>query len=490
MPIERIAIVGGGLAGWMAASVLARVLGPVLAGGPAIIEVIHNGGADTSLGPYLPLLSSLPSARSFHARFGYDEDSIIRQADGCFSLGQALSGWATSGTPCFHPYAETGAPIGHVGFHHLAQRLRRDGKRVNLPDFSLGALCAQTNRFIRPRLDDGSVLSTLDYGLTLDTGQYTEFFRADAIARGVIETISGPKAVILDDNGQIDRLLLNTNRIAQADFYIDCTGAQATLYNAVDGKGFESWQHWLPGERLVAITGQASEVPVPYTHHATSLTGWKAFTASRSRRMEAETFSGAPAEQGWAEQDNIHYFQAGVRAASWIGNCIALGAAATVINPVSALQLHILQSSLERLVELLPNTAHSRIEARNYNRQTLEELECVRDWAILAYKINGRTGDAFWDDCRAMPIPDRLDHKIEVYRATGRIALYDGEIMDEADWVAIFDAQGIYPRRYDPAADGITVELITDHFQRIREIMIREVSRIPFHHDYLGSIVQ
>lgn len=479
MQIRRIGICGGGTAGWIAASVLARVLHA----SAYTIHVIDSGGADESLGPHSPALATLPSARLFHGQFGYDENDIIAQASGCFTLGTAISAWTATGTPCFHPLGDTGAPMGHIGFHHLASRLRAQGKTINLPDYALAALCAQANRFQRPAQNSSSVLSTLDYGLLLDSAAYTDFFRKDAKARGVTVQNGIIENVMLDEDGLIDGVHMADGSIHNADLYVDCTGADARVIGSMPGVAFQDWGHWLPCNQIIHRHMLSSDAPPPYVHMLADTAGWTRHIATRTHMCEThQTRNDGTSEAG--------LYASGRRSEFWVGNCIALGAAAATIDPLSPLSLHLLQASVRRLINLFPNDRVSPIEAQNYTMQTEQELEGARDWAILPYKINGHGGQEFWNHCRDMAIPDRLNHRIELYKATGRIALYDGDIMEEADWISLYDAQAIYPRRYDAAADGITVAAIDAHFAKIREIMLHEISQMPFHQDYLKGIVQ
>jgi tryptophan 7-halogenase len=483
MPIKRIAIAGGGLVGWLTASVLSRIFGS----SKCSIEIIDGDGVDNSMGPFVPALATLPSAPTFHSQFGYSEDALIAETGSCFSLGSAISGWTAKGTPCFHPFGDIGAAMGHIGFHHLAAKLRANGAVVNLPDYALNALCAQTNRFIRPPNDSATVLSTLDYGMLIDTAAYANFFRNDAKARGVVETFGEIAHVVTDGKQLIEHVALRNGQEIKADLFIDCTGDQAQLINALPGTDFHNWGHWLPCDQISSAIAAHQDAPAPYVHYAAGTAGWSSFIATQRQRSESHLVSSAASSEPLSD---AHSFNAGCRSTFWSGNCVALGAAAATLDPLSPLSLHLIHASIRRLIDFFPNDPLSPIEAGTYNRLTKEALESARDWAILPYKVNGRVNDPFWDQCRTMPVPDRLAHKIELYKATGRIAIYDGDIMEESDWVAYFDAQGMYPRRYDPAANGIPLNAIQDHFTRVREIMIREVAQIPFHHDYLKGIVQ
>jgi tryptophan 7-halogenase len=140
------------------------------------------------------------------------------------------------------------------------------------------------------------------------------------------------------------------------------------------------------------------------------------------------------------------------------------------------------------LIALFPTERFCRAEHAEYNRQTIEELECARDFAILHYKGNRRAGQPFWDACSAMAVPNRLAHKIALYESCGRNVLHDGETFEAPQWTALFDALGYRPRRYDALANGIARTHIDEHFARIRDVMLKAVAAMPTHADYLRRL--
>jgi tryptophan 7-halogenase len=480
VPVKTIVIAGGGLAGWMAASALSRRIPRQLIN----VMVIENGGSDDSLGPFVPALATLPSARQFHGQFSYGEDAIVTATAGGFSLGTAISGWTRSGKAAFHSYGDTGANMGHVSFHHLAARLRSDSVAVNLADYALAALCAQTNRFVRPLPDDRSVRSTLDYGLVLDAERYCQMFKQDAVANGVASISAVITGAVTSAGRSVTAIETNAGAVT-ADFFIDCTGLSATIISALPDDQFENWSHWLPCDYVESNSSPSQDAAPPYAHLAAHVAGWRGFTSTMGVQHETMIFHAAsmPEQPGKAI-----VYQAGRRSTQWQGNVLALGAAAILIEPGSPLSLHLLQSAIQQFVTLLPTTKEGRVESAQFNEVMSAQQNCARDFAIMPYKLNGCTGSPFWDRCRAMTVPDTLQHKIALYSATGRLALYEGEAMAEADWIAYFDAQDVYPARYDPAANAIPFDQIKQHFARIRHLMVGELAQIPFHAAYLQSM--
>jgi tryptophan 7-halogenase len=473
MPVERIVIVGGGVAGWCAASALARKT-------QCQVIVVDPDGEDKSLGVPAPAISTLPSAALFHAELGHDEDAMLAACAGTFSLGTAISGFAP-GAPSFIPYGDIGAPLGPISFHHLVARLRSEGKAINLANYSVAALCAQAGRFGRPPAEDRSVLSTLEYGFHMNSDAYAAWLQADALAHGA-EHMSGEIGdVRRDADGLLTDVVLYTGQKISGDLFIDASGVDAALFDRLEDRAFESWASWLPLNRCVAKLSDDRAAPPPYTHVDAHASGVQRFSPVQGSMAEQILFC---SEFG-SGQTTALPFTPGCRRQPWTGNCLALGGAAFIADPSTPIALHMLHASVGRLLTLLPHDRACRIEAREFNRQFGEECDGARDLMILPYLRNGRTGDPFWDRCRATEAPDRLAHRIALYEHTGRVALHDGDLIEAAGWVAWFDALGIRPQRYDVMADGIPLDEIEAHLERIRAIMLKTLATLPTHAEYL-----
>jgi tryptophan 7-halogenase len=470
MPIERILIAGGGLAGWMTASLLARKL----LSSPCMIHLVDSGGEDISLGYPSLAEATLPSTPLFHATTGLDEDRLLAMSRATFTLGRALAGWGAAPSPGFHGFGDLGAPMGPVAFHQLMALRRSAGEQVNPANFSLAALAAQSGRFARPSYDGRSVLSTMDYGLHIDTALYAAAFKADALARGVVRIGGEVGSAEVDSDGSIQSITTTANEQLAADFFIDCSGSNAVLIEGALHAGFEDWGKWLPVNHISNLSTMTDGIPPAYTHIEALSDGWRRFVPLQGREVETR-----------ASLSNGTPITSGRRRTIWKGNCVAIGGAAVVVDPLASTSLHLLHQAVERLIAFFPHDRHAPIEATEHNRQSTEEAEGARDYAIFHYKANGRIGDPFWDECRAMPVPDRLAHKIALFESCGRIALHDGEFFEEADWVSLFDTLGICARRYDAQAGGIPLPAIEQHFTKMREVMLSAIATLPAHADYV-----
>jgi len=117
--IKRIAIVGGGTAGWMAASILARALH----GSGCAICVVESpeigtvGVGEATIPPIIDLLKFL----------GIDEADFIRHTQATYKLGIKFIDWRDVGESYWHPFGTFGEPINRRPFFHAWHKARTEG---------------------------------------------------------------------------------------------------------------------------------------------------------------------------------------------------------------------------------------------------------------------------------------------------------------------------------------------------------------------------
>src|SRR5205823_9112924 len=104
-------------------------------------------------------------------------------------------------------------------------------------------------------------------------------------------------------------------------------------------------------------------------------------------------------------------FVPGIRRKSWIRNVVAIGLSSGFIEPLESTSIHVIQTAINRLLELLPAGEITQATRDDFNDRTRFEMERIRDFIILHYHANQRAGEPFWDGLRAMDVPDALQHK-------------------------------------------------------------------------------
>lgn len=449
--VASVAIAGSGLAGWLAASLLARAL-PELS-----ISVAETGGPDRSLGVATAAEVLLPDDLLVLGEAGWSWPGLLRGCRAGFVLGSALTGWRSDGAAAFMPFGEIGAPLGPVPFHQLVSTMRRRGEAVNLANYSVAALAAQAGRFAPPPPGDETAHSALAFGLCVDTQRMAAMLRKDALERGV-------------------RL---AGAMPEADLVIDAAGPDSPFAGAR-----EDWSAWFPFDRVASARRTSEAPPPPYVHCDAHGTGWQGFAPLADGVGELYVFSSADASGAPPAEP----FLPGCAKAAWTGNVVRIGGAAAQHDPVTGLQLHLALADVLRLIALFPASRQHPAEAAEYNRQWREQTDCACDAALLRLARNGARG-AVWDRLRAAALPERAAYCHDLYSANGRVVLHDGEALDEAGWIAQFDALGVQPRKGDALADALPSERIAAHFAAIRQAMIAAVGRMPPYQSLLAQAV-
>ena len=496
-PRRAIVIVGNGLAAWLTAATLARAVNA----SDYSISVLGNGDDADALEPFICADATLPATNNFLADAGLDEAQVIAGTGGSISHGIAMSGWANPTTSYIHPFGSTGAALGPVAFHQLLLRLRQEGIPQRLANFSLAALAAQAGRCVPSGSDPASVLATCQYGLHLDCNRLADILHREAETAGVVAVTGKFGHAEQNADGHVSTVVTTDGKRMDGDLFIDCSGIGAVLAKTVARTDWQDWSAWLACDRLVSGVVKTPRPTAPYSHGEAIETGWIRHLPMQGRTLingvyvagrctEEQMLDTLLQSSGSHELQHIYSgpLRFGRRKNAWRHNCICLGSAAAVIDPLAVSNLQLLIAGIHRLLGLLPGDGDMEGVRSEYNRQTALHLDHARDFAIMHYKLNGRPGEPFWDACRAMSIPEEAAYKLRLYQSRGRIPLYDEEPLEDTSWLNLFDEHGIIPGGYSRIADGFSLQDLQKHLQRVRTVMLDTLQKIPLHADYLASL--
>lgn len=483
--IKTIVIVGGGTAGWMAAAALSRFL-------PAgwTVRLVESDAIGTvGVGE-----ATIPQLRLFNAHLGIDEDAFIRATQGTFKLGIEFAGWSGPDSRYLHAFGTIGRGMGLVPFHHYW--LRGGALAGDLWDYSPTAIAARGNRFARD-LGRPELPSGVAWAFQFDAALYAAFLRRYAEERGV-GRIEGQVVHVAVDNGNIASITLEGDRKVAGDLFIDCSGFRGLLIEEALRAGYEDWTHLLPCDRALAVPSANAGALTPYTRATAKEAGWQWRIPLQNRCGNGIVYSSAhlsddrAAEILLAGLDGVPLadprplrFRTGRRKQAWAGNCIALGLAAGFMEPLESTSIHLVQSGIARLLQLLP-VGDSPASAAEFNRQTVREWEAIRDFLVFHYHANGRD-EPFWRACREAPIPDSLAARIALFREGGRIVHENHELFTEVAWLQVMTGQGIRPQAYHPLADDLSPAELAEYLSIARRHARGVADRMPTHDAFIAA---
>ena len=489
--IKEIVIVGGGTAGWMAAAALSRFLERGFTIRLVESEEIGTVGVGEA---------TIPAIRLFNNALGLDENEFLRATQGTFKLGIEFVDWLRDGHRYMHAFGPVGRDLGLVPFHHYWLRARSLGLAKPLAAYSLNNVAAVADRFDRLAPRSGSPVPDVPYAFHFDASLYAAFLRRYAEARGV-ERIEGRivDTRLYAGTGFIEAVALDGGRSVAGDFFIDCSGFRGLLIEQALGAGYEEWSRWLPCDRALAVPSARAADFTPYTRSTARSAGWQWRIPLQHRTGNGHVYCSAYVgddeaaaelmanlgEAALAEPRPLR-FVAGRRKSFWIRNCVALGLASGFMEPLESTSIHLVQSAIMRLLVFLPGDILGEADIAEYNRQTRIENERIRDFIVLHYKANERDGP-FWRACREMPIPDTLAHKIDLFRASGRIFRYDEELFTEAAWLQVMIGQDIVPEGWHPLADQIGEADLSGFLATLEQLTRRTADSMARHEDYVAT---
>jgi tryptophan halogenase len=182
-------------------------------------------------------------------------------------------------------------------------------------------------------------------------------------------------------------------------------------------------------------------------------------------------------------------FTRGRREIFWSHNCVALGLAAGFMEPLESTSMHLVQSALARLLNVLPgNLSHTASARETFNRLSAIEWARVRDFITLHYFANRREGP-FWDYCRNMQLPDTLREKIELFREAGLFMREEDELFLDDSWGQVMIGQGIMPESWSPLADNVPGEDLGPFLDSLAKSYRVRAESLPTHREFVASVV-
>ena len=495
--IKKVAIIGGGSAGWMTAAALSNALQ-----GSCEITLIESEEIGTiGVGE-----ATIPPVKYFNAQLGIEEAEFMRETNATFKLGIEFIDWAQRGQSYFHPFGVYGAEFDQTPFYQYWMREALAGNTSkNIEEFSMAWAASAKGKFQHPEKDKRKIQSTFDYAYHFDANLYARYLRTFSQKRGV-KRLEGKvdNVSLVPENGFIKSVSMDDGRIIDADLFVDCTGFYGVLIEQSLETGYEDWSHWLPCNRAVAVPCEsASQHLLPYTKSSANTAGWRwriplqhrvgngvvycseYMKSDAAEELLLKNIDGAPLQ----EARHLR-FVTGRRKKFWNKNCVAIGLSAGFMEPLESTSLHLIQYAIMRLLALFPDNSFSPMLEEEYNALTSAEYERIRDFLILHYKATEREDSEFWKYCKNMPIPDRLAYKIEQFKNNGILSSDERELFHNPSWIAVYLGQGIFPQRA-PALSQYRLQVpVAERLGQVKTAMQDAVAAMPDHRAYIENYCQ
>jgi tryptophan halogenase len=491
--IRSVVILGGGSAGWMTATALARTLQ-----GRVTLTLVESD----EIGIVGVGEATIPPITRFNALVGLDETEFLRETRGSFKLGIEFIDWTRPGERYMHGFGTFAQEVQLTRFEDLWLKLFARGQAEDIGAYLITRQAAAADRYFPAQLDPpDSPLSHLAHAYHFDAGLYARLLRRHAEAMGVRRIEGRVTDVVCGSPPErIAALRLASGQAVEGDFFIDCSGFRGRLIEDVLHAGYEDWSEWLLCDRAVAVPCARAEPLHPFPRATARPAGWQwriplqhrtgngyVHASRHVSEDEATALLMAHLDGEALAEPRTLRFQPGMRRRAWVGNCVAIGLAGGFLEPLESTSIHLVQTAIFRLIRFFPSRDFSQPDIDEYNRLTRREFEHVRDFVIAHYHLTQRDDTPFWRHCRTMAVPPTLHRRLDLFAGHGRIVPEPEDLFVEMNWLQILHGQGLRPLGYHPLVDLANTEEVCRYLERVRTQIALSVAQMPDHARYIAQ---
>ncbi len=494
---KKILIVGGGTAGWMAAIHMQDAWG--------------DKGIDICLieSPEIGIVGvgegTTPLLREFYARLDIPESEWMPPCNATYKCGISFPDWSTveGCETYFHPFF---SDLDKAFIQHFWDNcnLRRSGYDVpaHPDDYFVTTALARQQRSPIPRHRPSTESM---YGYHFDADLMGEFLRGKATQRGVTliqDTITDVK---FDHHGDITHVETKKNGKIKADFFIDCSGFKGLLIRQAMGEKPISTKDYMFNDSAVAIPTPIKDKDriMSETKSKAMKYGWVWHIPLRNRIGNGYVYSSDYISPEEAEAEFREYLGADVEGVEalhlhwnpgrlehhWKNNCVAIGLSQGFLEPLEALMINIIQTSLERFTDLFERGEFTNKHQQEFNNGVNNFIDGILDYLQMHYKLNTRDDTDYWRNARDNPnMSSQLARVLEAWDNNESIdrVLFDNidqQLYPRTSWYCMLAGMGRFP---EPTKGPL--RLPARNQKRAREASDEQAEQFYPHAEYLNKL--
>lgn len=499
--IKKIAIVGGGTAGWLTAN----HLGHALLGTDTEITLIES--------PTIPTIGvgegTVPSIRHSLQKFGIRETDFIRQCDVTFKQSIKFVNWldkAKHGDNYYHHLFDHPYIFGE----EITQQWLADGKQSRFAhEVSKQEICCEEKRAPKT-ISTPEFVGINGYAYHFDAKKFAAFLKEHAKTNFAVSYLQADiTAVTTDVDGFITHLIDSDNNHLAYDFIIDCSGFSAAIIGEELKVGFIDRSNELLTDTAITLqvpTSKDDEIP-PYTIATAHQAGWIWDIALTERRGVGLVFSAKHMSKEQAIKKLHHYLgnkfthmqprvipmKVGRREKFWHKNCVAIGLSQGFVEPLEATAILLTDFSAALLAKRFPRTKDDIDHiAPNFNKHVAYVWDSTFDFIKLHYCISDRSDSLFWQDNRD---PAGLSTKLKNNLA--RWQYFAPIQQDFSSKFDLFDLENylyvLYGMNYLPRKEEVTQSVTTLSTKQLglRDSRVKQLlNELPKHRALIEKIHQ
>lgn len=455
-------ILGGGTAGWMAACLIAHAW----RGRGAKVSLIES----KEIGIVGVGEGSTPQMKAFFDRLGIAEEEWMPACNATYKNGISFHGWSnrTGYEHYFHPFPTMLDQYTAPQFYYNT-RARRTGRDVAAhPDrFFLPTLLAAERK--KPVPSENFPFPP-SYGYHFDAYLVGEFLARHATENlGVTHIDCRIADVERGADGDIIALKGEDGRRIEGDFFLDCSGFHALIFDKILGERFLPFDDNLFNDSAVVMPTPHLEGDVIATRtRSTALSaGWCWDIPLTNRTGNGYVYSSAHLSGDAAEAELRAHLGAGDAGTarhlkmrvgrvenSWRNNALAIGLSQGFLEPLEATALHIVIATVENFIAAFEQGEFTARHRDAFNADVAARYEGIRDYIVCHYKVNSRDdrpGLDYWRACREnQALSDALKAVLTGWYRGGDLSaviaeLGIGKYYSSLSWHCLLAGYGVFP---------------------------------------------
>jgi len=399
----KIVIVGGGTAGWLAALMISKVhpYHELTMIESSKIGIIGAGEGSTGY------LTSIISGKIYD--FGCNLMEFLKDTGATLKYGIKHKGWTPDITKSyFGPLGGTPSDSDSIHDYYFSYVNATDPNKLHLSS-SLGYKAEHNLSDFSLKTFD---FSGHDFALHFDAHAVGKYFKKVTTKSKQVEQIDNVvQDIVLNEQGFVDKLILEDNTEVSGDFFIDASGFSRVIMNKLNNK-WVSYKENLPvNTAMPFILKHEQEKIEPWTTAWAQSSGWMwqiptqdrigcgyvycdEFITADEAHKEIETILGKQ-----IEPIRTLKFDTGRLDKAWVKNCLAIGLSSAFAEPLEATSIpttlvQLWQFIFDNLEDNLEKTV-ADYKINCYNRQTAQLYDELKDFLNIHY-MGGRSDSKFW----------------------------------------------------------------------------------------------
>jgi tryptophan halogenase len=425
--IQNVLILGGGTAGWMAASYLKKAFPEVnftLVEAPGIPKI----GVGEATIPNLQ--------KVFFDFLGLQEEDWMRHCNAAFKCAIRFENWRTPRAQGAEHFYHVFGQIPNCDNVPLAQfwaHQYRTGATKEPMAYACYKEPPLLDAKLAPRHLDGT--RAMYYAWHFDAHLVADYLRDIAKGWGVQHITDELENVSLDSTGGIAAIHTKQGRKLEADLFIDCSGFRGLLINKALEEPFVDMS-----DHLFCDSAVASAVPNddakfgvdPYTSAIAGSSGWTWKIPMLGRFGSGYVYSSKFQSQDDATREfcklwnldpdqqalNKIRFRVGRNRRAWVKNCVSIGLASCFVEPLESTGIYFIYAAIYQLAKHFPDKSFNAGLTNSFNREIETMFDDSRDFIQVHYLTTQRDDTAFWRaNQHDLRLSDSVKEKLELFRA-------------------------------------------------------------------------